>query len=418
MSWMRRIVPFPRGSEKRRLPGIEGLRAVAASAVLVHHVWILDGGVRVGAASGAGSIFLNLALGVTLFFALSGFLLYRPFAAAIARGKQLPSIGRYLRNRALRILPAYLVILLLVGFVLQSAGTREAGGSISFGALDDPVEVLKSVLLIQNYFPSSVVIGVGPAWSLAVEVVFYVLLPLLVLGVALLARDAHRRGHRVAWLLGPPLLLLAVGLSGKYAAGVLIGGSPAEGYSNNWHSVVERSFWAQADLFSFGMAAAVLHTEVVDGRIRLPRGWRIGTLALATAIFVPCAVSLNSGQLSYQPQNTLVAVAAALLLVAVAFPSDSDRQPWIQRLFELPGVITVGLVSYSIFLWNEPVIRWLTDHGVMRGGWPGLAYNIAVVAAVVGVLSVISYRFVELPALQRKRPAPEPMPAAQVEAAP
>jgi peptidoglycan/LPS O-acetylase OafA/YrhL len=400
-----------------RLRGIEGLRAVAACAVVVHHTWLLDGDDRIGADSGADLIFLNLALGVTLFFALSGFLLYRPFAAAIARGEPIPSVRNYLRNRGLRILPAYWVILILTAFVLQTAGTRDSNDMIQFGAITDPVELIKGALLIQDYTPNSVVVGIGPAWSLAVEVVFYLLLPLLAIGVLRFARKASSRTKRVALLLVPPLLLLVIGLSGKYFAGVVVPATPAEGYSSDWHSVIERSFWAQADLFSFGMVAAVLHTEVADRRLRLPRGWRVGALALGTAIFIVCAKTLESGQLSYKPQNTAVALSAALLIAVVAFPVDSARRPWLQRGLEWPFVVSVGLISYSVFLWNEPVLRWLTDQGWMSGGWLGLALNLALTAVVVGGLSVLTYRLVELPALRRKR-RPEPMDAAQVEAAP
>lgn len=407
--------PAPRG----RLPGIEGLRALAAVAVTVHHTWIFDGGTRVGSESGAGAVFLNLALGVTLFFALSGFLLYRPFAAAIARDGHLPSIRRYLRNRGLRILPAYWAILLITSLVLQTAAVRNAAGELYHGALTDPVDLLKTMLLIQDYDPNTVVIGLGPAWSLAVELVFYLLLPLLVLAAARLAAGARSRTTRVWILLGPPLLLLVVGLSGKFAAGVLVPGSPVAGYESDWHSVIERSFWAQADLFSFGMIAAVLHTEVADGRLRLPRGWRAGALLLAAAIFIPCAVLLDQGQLSYRPENTAVALGAALFLAAATFPGPEPRGPLLQRLLERRVVVVAGLISYSVFLWNEPVLHWLTDHGATTGGWLGLGLNLALTLAVVGGLSLLSYRYIELPALRRKRaPASTPVDAAQVEAAP
>ena len=397
--------------------GIEGLRAVAAVAVLAHHTWILDGGERIGDGGIAGVIFLNLALGVTLFFALSGFLLYRPFAAAIARERPLPDVGHYLRNRGLRILPAYWVILVLTAFVLQTASTRAPDGVFAYGAMTDPLEFIKAMLLIQDYDPDSMVVGISAAWSLAVEVVFYLLLPLLALAVARYARAPGPRSRRVMLLMGPPLLLLLIGISGKIMAGVVVPGSPSAGYSADWHSVIERSFWAQADLFSFGMVAAVLHTEFVDGRLRLPRHWRAGALVLGLAIFIPCAQTLERGQLSYLPQNTGVALAAALLLAVVAFPGHDERGPLPQRIFEWPAVVSVGLISYSVFLWNVPVVQWLNEHDLTRDGWAGLALNLAVAAAAVGVLSVITYRLVELPALRRKRRV-EPMDAAQLEAAP
>ena len=95
-----------------RLAGIEGIRAIAATSVLVYHVY-LNGApdarpVDLGVATKPVE---NLRAGVTLFFVLSGFLLYRVFVAAALRGLPMPSVREYLRNRALRILPAYLVIL-------------------------------------------------------------------------------------------------------------------------------------------------------------------------------------------------------------------------------------------------------------------------------------------------------------------
>jgi peptidoglycan/LPS O-acetylase OafA/YrhL len=256
-----------------RLAGIEGLRAIAAISVVLHHTWMLDGGERLGENGLPGKFFLNLSLGVTLFFALSGFLLYRPFAAAIARGGPRPSVRSYIRNRALRILPAYWAILLLAALMLQTATLRTGSGRLAYGALTEPAEMLGAALLVHNYNRGTVLIGIGPAWSLAVEAVFYLILPLLVLGAGALAKMAASRRQRVVALLGPPLLLLAVGLTGKFVAGVVVSApTPGAGWESDWHSVIERSFWAQADLFSFGMAAAVLHTEVADGRIKLPRG--------------------------------------------------------------------------------------------------------------------------------------------------
>ena len=403
-----------------RLPGIEGLRAVAAGSILAFHTWRYGGSDWLMAGPGA-TVLLNLSLGVTLFFALSGFLLYRPFAAAIARGDRLPSVRSYLRNRALRILPAYWAILVIAGLVLASVNTRDDAGNLVRGALDDPVQLVGAALLVVHYVPDTILVGIGPAWSLAVEVVFYLVLPLLVLGAAAAARRYSERRQRVMVLLAPALLLLIVGLSGKCVVGVVLDGSANGNWQSDWASVVERSFWAQADLFSFGMVAAVAHTEVVDGRLALPRAWRPGALALALAIVVPCAATLDVGQLGYLPQNTAVALAAALLVAAVCFPSGAPRTPLAQRLLESRPFVLIGLVSYSVFLWHEPVIRWLTEHGAMRAGAVGLGWNLAMTAAVVCALATLSYRLVERPALRRKRPpAPSeaPMAASQLEAAP
>ena len=121
----------------------------------------------------------TLSAGLTLFFTLSGFLLYRPFAAAIARGTPRQSFPAYLQNRFLRIAPAYWVILLVTALVLGAASVRTASGALEVGRLTDPLDFISSALLLQDYRPETMIIGIGPAWSLAVEVVFYLALPLL-----------------------------------------------------------------------------------------------------------------------------------------------------------------------------------------------------------------------------------------------
>src|SRR5882762_1926129 len=83
-----------------RLIGIEGLRALAATSVLDHHTVTHAPFKAELGAIGQWAV-PNLASGLTLFFALSGFLLYRPFASAVIRGEALPSTRAYLRNRAL-----------------------------------------------------------------------------------------------------------------------------------------------------------------------------------------------------------------------------------------------------------------------------------------------------------------------------
>jgi len=409
------------GAPAARLPGIEGLRAIAAGTILVIHCWRFDGQVGVGSTEPAATVLENLSLGVVLFFALSGFLLYRPFAAAIARAEELPRVGRYLHNRALRILPAYWVILLVTSLVLVSANLRDGDGHLLIGALDDPLELLASALLVQQYDPDTLLVGIGPAWSLAVEAVFYLLLPILVIAAARAARGRRVRAERVRILLAPALALLALGLAGKLVAGGVLGGAPDEGWQSDWYSVLVRSFLAQADLFAFGMAAAVAHTEAVDGRLTLPRHWRAIALVLSLTLLAAAAVTLGQGQLGWLPQNTVVALAAALLVAAISFPGPADGALWLRRVLETRALVAVGIVSYSVFLWHEPVIRWLAEHGVMRAGAIGFVWNLVVTIVAVGILSMLSYRFVERPALRRKhRPAATdtPMAAAQLEAAP
>lgn len=346
-----------------------------------------------------GALLPDLQFGVALFFALSGFLLYWPFAGAILRGHPVPKTTRYLRNRALRIVPAYWVILSISSVVLGA--TLRPGGGV--GTLTEPVVLLQSFLFVQNYDPAQVVTGIGPAWSLNVEVVFYVLLPLLAYVGVLLAR----RASRLTAALVPAALVLVVGLTGKaIAAWVVPPARPFDGWENDWHSVIERSFLGQADLFSFGMALAVVRVLWEDG-LTLPRRWRPATVLVAgAALAIIVTTVTNDGvQLSYSPWNTVVALdLAALLAVIVLTPHDSPRRPSrLLRALEWRPLVLAGVVSYSVFLWHEPLIRWLADHGLTSGGVHGFVVTLALVAAATAGMSSATYRWVEAPALRLKR---------------
>lgn len=402
------IVPEPR--RKTHLRGIEGMRAIAAGTIVVVHVWAFSSpsGAVLGDESWTGDALSTLAAGVTLFFTLSGFLLYRPFAAAIARSVPHMPIRTYLANRFLRIAPAYWVILLAAALILGTVNVRTSAGALEVGRLTNPATLLQAGLLVYDYRPSQLLIGIGPAWSLAVEVVFYLMLPLLVLGAAFVARRFARRRDRVLVLLGPPLLLLLLGLSGKAIAGIALPADPTAGYGANWHSVIERSFWAQADLFSFGMATAVLFVEREDGRIRLPSHWRRIAVGLALLIFVPCAWTMHRGGQSYLLQNTGEALAIALVFAAIVLPDRRSKLLRATTLLETPFLVAFGIASYSVFLWHVPVINWLAAHNLMLEGWAGLLVNAAIVAFLVGALSATTYRFVERPALRRKRSTQDP----------
>jgi peptidoglycan/LPS O-acetylase OafA/YrhL len=398
------------------------MRALAAGSIVVLHTWLYsdprgyapDFG-RVG-----GYILPHLGLGVTLFFTLSGFLLYRPFAAAIMRDEDLPSVRRYLRNRALRILPAYWVILLLVALVFGAALVVPATDLI--GTLDDPSVLIRDALFVQNYDRGTLLTGIGPAWSLAVEVVFYLALPLLVLLAWMLARRASSRaGRRLAALL-PALVVLAVGVSGKVVGAVAV--TDGTGWDGTWHSVLERSFWGQADLFTFGILVAVLRVDAEDGHLRLPRWWRAGVWASALLVALGTLKLTRTGHLHPYAYETLMALACGLLLILVVVPGSRPNAPGLLRVLESRPLVATGVISYSLFLWHEPLVRWLEAHGLTFAGAGGFFINLVVLGTLAWLLSALTYRYVELPALRRKsrraraREPVQVVPAHQAQAAP
>jgi peptidoglycan/LPS O-acetylase OafA/YrhL len=407
-------------SSGRRLAGIEGLRALAATSIVVVHTWGLAPG-GPPRLHGFGGYLNDLSFGVTLFFTLSGFLLYRPFANALIRGAERPSYSRYLRNRVLRIAPAYLVILFLSALVLGSVFVRGPGGELDHGRLTDPGLLARAALLVQDYQPGTLLIGIGPAWSLAVEVVFYLVLPLLVMLAWKLAADAPALSRRVVAALAPAALLLVLGLIGKASAMWLVPpGDAYAGYRTDWHSVVERSFLCQADLFAFGMSLAVVRALWTERKLHLPTRWRsIAVVLILGSFAVTARISSTEHQLSYSFYNTLIAFACSLVLALVVLESRPESSRLV-RVLETRAFVFVGIISYSVFLWHGQVILALRDRGVLFSGGSGLLPNLAIVGLATVILSALTYTLVEAPALRLKvaRRAPEPLVVGQAQAAP
>jgi peptidoglycan/LPS O-acetylase OafA/YrhL len=395
-------------SSGSRLPGIEGLRAIAAGSILIFHGWRYGSPDQPPPQFGPlTSIMPHLSLGVILFFCLSGFLLYRPFAAAVLRATPGPSIRTYLRNRALRILPAYWVILFVTGVVLNAALLRDGSFEMVLGSLaGQPATLAKNVALVHSYDPQTLLTGIGPAWSLVIEIAFYATLPLLAMLAVLLARRARtRRGRRLATLVGP-LVLLALGLLGKvfahYVRAHFDAGST--GWGADWYSVLARSFLTNADLFVFGMLLAIVHTEIEDGLLRLPRWWRYAAAVAAGAVASAAVhITSNTTGIGDAKYDTLMTIPCGLLLAIVVLPDPTPARQWLPGLLDSRPLVAIGLVSYSLFLWHEPLVHWFREQGLTLVGTGGFVVNLIVLTMVTGLLSWLTYRYVEVPAMSRRR---------------
>jgi peptidoglycan/LPS O-acetylase OafA/YrhL len=388
----------------RRIAGVEGLRAIAASGLVVWHTYLWaspDGPPDLGFFSTYGVPHLQLTLWI--FFCLSAFLLYRPFAAAILDDRPRPSFGAYAENRVLRIVPAYWVILTLVTFVLGVAITRAGGGSDAYGP--HIPTYLADLVLAQTYHPSGVLTGIAPAWSLAVEVVFYAVLPLLVMLAAFLARRARSHRGRLLACCAPAGALLAIGLiSKRIGHRWLFDTSDPFGFGATWWAVWERSFLSQADLFAFGILIAVLRVEIEDGRVRVPRVGQAVALAGAVLLAVPLVVLNEHDDIAFANYQTLMAVVSGLLVLACVIRRFEDPPVGpLVRMLESRPFRWSGLLSYSIFLWHYPVVFWLREHDLTLRGDGSFAVNLLIVVAVTWVLSLVTYRYVEEPFLRRKR---------------
>ena len=388
----------------RRLVGIEGLRGLAATAVLASHVrGLVDPGSDLGALTPVVPLLVH---GLTLFFALSGFLLFQPFAAALLTRHRRPDVARYAVNRVLRIYPAYLVVLLVVSLVLATANTApltlgDAVREERVGFLTNPFLILLNASMLQTLFPFGVQTGIGVAWSLTVELVFYIVMPVLFFIVWKL----FRRGGVLPALL-PAVGMLAIGVTTKALSAPLFAGMSGEQalvaeWGGTWTAVLARSFLMHADLFAFGMAAAVLLTWFRETRESpaAVSAWRWGALGVGASAFLVTRLA-SFGMFEY----TVLALACGGLLLFVATPGRSGSPGVLARTLEWGPIRYTGLVSYSMYLWHMSVIWLVLRFGLFVPGPSVGAYlaNVLIVFAGTIALSTVTYFLVERPALLLK----------------
>src|SRR5581483_2375697 len=156
---------------RRRVANVDVLRAGAALGVLAIHAYALGGRNPPIRAQHAYDVpLLTLATGVWLFFAVSGYVIGRPFVDRLLEDRPLPGLRFYVRRRAARIYPLYWIALTAVIAVAGTAGTR--GWQYPF-----------HYLLLNNLIPGREEALFPAAWTLTLEALFYAALPLLVLAV-------------------------------------------------------------------------------------------------------------------------------------------------------------------------------------------------------------------------------------------
>ncbi len=178
-------VPGAAATNHERWASVDAVRALAALMVLAAHAYQL-GGPRI-AGTGTGRVTGALADGVWLFFAISGFLIGGPFLVALVRGRPLPPAGRYAVRRVARIMPAYWIAFgAILVFVTGSAVVHWW-------------QVPVHALLLHGLVPNENQRLYFVAWTLGLEAVFYVLVPL---GAVVVVRLRRRREGRidVDWL--------------------------------------------------------------------------------------------------------------------------------------------------------------------------------------------------------------------------
>lgn len=384
-----------------RFPLFDSLRALAALAVVASHVTTAYGTQRT---TGWGPYTIQLSAGVPVFFVISGFLLYRPFVAARMGGQPLRLTG-YLRRRVFRIVPGYwfaLTLLALWPGAPWVAGVFGRDWWVYYG-------------FGQNYSDGTSTHGLGVAWTLCVEVVFYAVLPLYALGAAWLTRRwGLRRGE-----------LAGLGLSAL--GSIVFFGLCADQVVPSRFSATLPGYWY---MFVVGMALAVASVSLagLEPRSRLfafltsrPEvGW-VGAVVLlggAATFFSYDWVGLSPRGATQMIGNGVLSVGVAFLLV---FPAvfGQERGGLARRILSSRTLTWIGVVSYGVYLWHDPVLLWLADTNGTRGQAAApimrimptsLLQHPAAASLVLGavallltlVAATVSYYLVELPFLRRK----------------
>jgi peptidoglycan/LPS O-acetylase OafA/YrhL len=376
-----------------RIVGLEGLRGLAAMAVLAYHVaHVLTRDVE---DETLPLLVFLMHQGLSLFFVLSGFLLFWPFATRIIEGRELPSLKRYTANRFLRIWPAYVVVLLIVNFGLQMSFLSQN----EFGRLPW-WKTIVDLTLLHSYLPSTLRTGLEVSWTLTVELTFYLVLPFL----AMLGRRIALRTSGWIGALVPVGVMFVAGVGGKiwqHTVGETSGLSGGElSWSDNWFSVVSRSLLLHADLFAFGMAAALLYIAVRRGSAT-----PIAISALRGTLLVVIGAAFVVAWIGSTPefQDTFASIGFTGMLLLMVLPAHGDRLGWIARFCDWAPVRNLGVISFSVYLWHMPVIRImqdLLDPG--QGGRALYALYLVVTVAITLLLATATYWAVEKQALRLK----------------
>jgi len=374
------VAPPPRHP---RFPLVDGTRAIAVICVVVLHAAVA--GQATGGSLG-GRLLTHLNVGVTIFFVISGFLLYRPFIAHRAGGPPPLRSGAYARNRFLRIYPAYVLILTVLLLIPGLTAFTGVPWWKAFG-------VMQTLPIGGDNFCPTLDCGLGQTWSLVVEVTFYLALPLYVLAANRLAR----RRAVTTWVTAELLVL------GALSVVSLLVEFRYFGLGSRW---VDATVLGFLPWFALGMGLAILSVgaqgrehrsraiDLVSRRPLLP--W-----IAAVGIYIALVLWLPASPLIFDRDTRLIAFVAfgvigLLVLLPAIFGDASGGAP---RRFLANGIVAwIGLISYGIFLWHvTPAIELGTT-----GAGASFPLLLAGTLAITIPVAAASYYFVERPLLRLK----------------
>jgi peptidoglycan/LPS O-acetylase OafA/YrhL len=371
-----------RGSPHGELRGLTGLRIVAAAWVVVFHFHFtpLPGVTEV--VDVLGPLITSGALGVDLFFVLSGFVITYTYLDALGPALRVRATARFVWARACRVWPAYAVVFHLFGLWLVARTVFGSDSDIAFQAVQPVLglgEYVQQLFMVQlwddPYFDGAS--WVGSTWSISAEWLAYLLFPLAVLVL-----------FRVRNLPAVVLGIAAVALMAPMAWAYLSSGSPYYPWS-----------WLVRILCGFS-AGALMYLAV--RRMRRTARKQLCASVMAVALPVLIALGLLLGELVGSGRGGAVIALFPLLVGALAM---ADRGP--AMVLSAPWAVYGGRISYCLYLVHIPIFElyWLA---LQKLSWLGpdtpLVHVIgALVLMSTLTVAALAYRAVEEPARLRMR---------------
>jgi peptidoglycan/LPS O-acetylase OafA/YrhL len=318
----------------------DGLRGVAILLVVIFHTWLFAWYTPYPSLFGIPVQIDVLQrtgyLGVDLFFMISGFVLFFPHAQQTLGTGHQQSIREFARRRFHKIVPSYLLVLA----VTAVAAYPEVQ---SMPALLE--SLANHVLFFQNSFDDRMGGVNSVLWSLAVEVQFYLIFPLIAF--------AFVRRPFVIWV----AMFVAAVAYRYWAARCCLQIEP-----------VTRQLPAFLDVFACGMAAAY---ALVWLRARVPRLERFAlpfTFAAIACLVAGWMLLVSANLVAYEPggkERWLLTHRTLFAAVGAGFGLASCLAAvWWRRIVANPVLVFAGLISYNLYLWHTLVLIWMWRHGV------------------------------------------------------
>ncbi len=374
-----------------------GVRGVGMLLVFFTHLFLLadtapDNNMR--SYGWAAPILGHMDLGLAAFFALSGYLIARPFARSYVLATRKPRLRSYVRNRVLRVVPAFYLFTVLVLLRFGFDGTLDSNSENTSSAL----QVLGQFVFVQGQTGGPAVVPIGPAWSIGAEVGFYIVIPL-----------AAWLLWRVGGRLEGPERRAAFGVAAAGATmlvSIVLRAKGGDQYSFAWLTSPPAIMY----VFMPGVAIALIE-PLLAARLRdrpepaRKLAWAaFGFAALAAVVYTVTDYDPRQTPIHHVlGQRALLAAlcTGALILGLLVLQLGTSSAP---RLFANRVMLWMGERSYSFYLVHIWVLLEI-DHALGDGEslTTRLLIMVAVALPLTTAIAALSYRYVERPFLERKR---------------